>query len=316
VSDKPSYLKAMLTSQTNLYAGLGTFAAAALISMPFGFGVGLLPVLLFLAGEGIASLYVPSSITFRASVDAKHRLQERENAREHLLQEIRQRTPDLGWDANPTSNDGSPVDYGRHNKFSASPAYSSYRTAYQRMLERIQSLKVLANDRRTQLSTGDIERLEEATLDFLSLWLGLLVMDDRASAVNLSDVQQRMDDIDQQLKTAPDGPQRRQFAQARAEYASLLQRHDAMTSKRQSMEATMLAMPDQIEEIYQMIMAAPFSSGMSSKLGESLSRLRLEDELEQELNDDLHGTVAVLPYREPEGDKTPAAQKQAVSTTH
>jgi hypothetical protein len=129
-------------------------------------------------------------------------------------------------------------------------------------------------------------------------------------------VQQRMDDIDQQLKTAPDGPQRRQFAQARAEYASLLQRHDAMTSKRQSMEATMLAMPDQIEEIYQMIMAAPFSSGMSSKLGESLSRLRLEDELEQELNDDLHGTVAVLPYREPEGDKTPAAQKQAVSTTH
>jgi len=61
----------------------------------------------------------------------------------------------------------------------------------------------------------------------------------------------------------------------------------------------MMAMPDQIEEIYQMIMASPFSSSLSSKLDESLSRLRLEDELQQELNDDLHDSVPSLPDRPP-----------------
>jgi len=56
-------------------------------------------------------------------------------------------------------------------------------------------------------------------------------------------------------------------------------------------------MPDQIEEIYQMIMAAPFSSSLSSKLDESLSRLRLEDELQQELDDELHQSIPSLPDR-------------------
>jgi hypothetical protein len=35
---KPSYVKEVLTSQTNLYAFLGSLAVGALLSIPFGFG--------------------------------------------------------------------------------------------------------------------------------------------------------------------------------------------------------------------------------------------------------------------------------------
>ena len=55
---QPSYLKEMLASQGNLYAGLSSMAAAALLSIPFGFGIAALPLIAFAAGELIAA-YAP-----------------------------------------------------------------------------------------------------------------------------------------------------------------------------------------------------------------------------------------------------------------
>jgi hypothetical protein len=314
VSEKPSYLRAMLTSQTNLYAGLSSMACGALLSLPFGFGIGLTPILLYLAGGAIASLYLPSSITYRAKVDAEHRRQQREKAQAHLLREIRQRTPYLAWE----NNESIPVELNRSrrdSKTSTPTLYSNYRFAYQRMLERVQSLQLIANDRKTQLSVSDVERLEGATLDFLCLWLGLLVIDDRDRAINVNDVEEKISDIDAELADVTEGAQQRQLKHARAEYNALLGRHRVMLSKRHAMEAAMLGMPDQVEEIYQMIMAAPFSFSMNTKLEESLSRLRLEEELELELNDELQGTSAVVPFREQQRTAGASAQKQTITNT-
>lgn len=304
----------MLTSQANLYAGLSSMACGALLSLPYGLGIGLTPILLYLAGGAIASLYLPASITFRAKVDADHRRQQREKAQAHLLREIRQRTPYLAWE----NNESIPVELNRSRRDSktATPTlYSNYRFAYQRMLERVHSLQMVAKDRKTQLSVSDVERLEGATLDFLCLWLGLLVIDDRDRAINVNDVEQKMDDIDQELDDTTEGAQQRQLKHARAEYTALLGRHRVMLSKRHAMEAAMLGMPDQVEEIYQMIMAAPFSFSMNTKLEESLSRLRLEEELELELNDELQDTAAVLPFREKLVAARSSAQKQTTSNT-
>jgi hypothetical protein len=314
VSEKPSYLRAMLTSQANLYAGLSSMACGALLSLPFGLGIGLMPILLYVAGGAIASLYLPASITFRAKVDADHRMQQREKAQAHLLREIRQRTPYLAWE----NNESIPVELNRSRRESKNTTptlYSNYRFAYQRMLERVYSLRMIAKDRKTQLSDPDVERLEGATLDFLCLWLGLLVIDDRDRAINVSDVEQKMLDIDEEIAGVSDNGQQRQLTHARAEYAALLSRHKAMLSKRHAMEAAMLGMPDQVEEIYQMIMAAPFSFSMNTKLEESLSRLRLEEELEYELNDDLQDATTVVPFREQQHTANAAAQKQPVSNS-
>jgi hypothetical protein len=304
MAEKPSYLRAMLTSQTNVYAGLGSGALGALLSLPFGFGVGLLPVVLYAAITSIASLYVPSSPTFRAGVDAAYRKQQRAVAREHLCREITQRIPGIGWDRNARvalDDDPAGRELQRVNRNAQGMTRDSATCldAYQRMMDRVASLQQVATDRETQLSPQDIERLDDTTLDYLSLWLASLVTDDRNRAVDQDDVRRRIADLDAQLANAGDTPEGRQLRHARADYTALLARQSAMLTKRQAIEAAMMAMPDQIEEIYQMIMASPFSSSLSSKLDESLSRLRLEDELQQELNDDLHDSVPSLPDRPP-----------------
>ena len=63
-----------------------------------------------------------------------------------------------------------------------------------------------------------------------------------------------------------------------------------MLSRMTAIEAAMLSMPDQIEEIYQTIMTAPMSSDLDHRLEESIAKLRLEEEIEAELKGELHST--------------------------
>ncbi len=321
MNDGPSYLKEMLTSQTNVYAGLGSCAAGVLLSLPFGLGLGLLPVLAYAAGAAIASLYVPSSPGFRSRVDARYRRERREAARVELCSQIDKRVPGIDWkDGKVGGDDDTSTRYrqkgGKHLPYVSSEAATCL-AAYRRMCERVNSLQEVANDRRTQMSTDDIERLQETTLDYLSLWLASLVTDDRARAVDQNEVRQRIDALDDQIASAGDTPEARQLRRAKADYSALLARQSAMQTKRQAIDAAMMAMPDQIDEIYQMIMAAPYSSSISSKLDESLSKLRLQEELEQELDDDLRDTVPSLHdrplLRAVPSPALDAARKQAAS---
>jgi hypothetical protein len=325
---KPSYLKALLTSQGNLYAGLGSCAAAALLSLPFGLGIGLLPVLLYATGASIASLYIPGLKSFQDRVDNLFNRQRRTVAREHLCREISLRAPGVVWadeaDASPApvASTPNPTRYrqrGDKNPIAVADEAAGYQSAYRRMCERVSSLKMIAADRQTQMSSDDIERLEDTTLDYLSLWLASLVTEDRSRSVDQDDVRRRIGDLDAQLANAADSPEARQLRRAKADYTALLARQSAMQTKRQAIEAAMMAMPDQIEEIYQMIMAAPYSSSISSKLDESLSKLRLQEELEQELDEDLRDTVPSLPERPilrsvPAGPPADAAARQAAAS--
>ena len=86
--DKPSYLGEMLTSQTNINAGLAAAAAAAVVAIPLGLAGAAIPLVLFGAGEAIASMFVPSSQTFRNFVDRKHRARKREAFVAHLRKQI------------------------------------------------------------------------------------------------------------------------------------------------------------------------------------------------------------------------------------
>ena len=70
-----------------------------------------------------------------------------------------------------------------------------------------------------------------------------------------------------------------------------LNRRGALVGKTVAIDAALASMPDKIEEIYQMVIAAPYSKGMGGRLEDSLSRLRLAEELEQELSFDLSDTL-------------------------
>jgi hypothetical protein len=265
-ANEPSYLREMLTSQTNVYALLGSVAAGLVLSIPFGFGLGAVPLVVFGAGEAIAAMFVPSSPTFRAKVDRRFREQAREGMRAHLEEEIRKRV------GNRNASRGSMAAYGR-------------------MVDRVASMYRIAEDRRTQLSVRDVERLDDATLDYLSVWLAILVIDDRSAAVDLREIERRLETIDRDLGEAKAGMDLRQLQKARAEYAGLVGRHRRMLSRKTALEAALVSMPDQMEEIYQTIVTAPTSSDVGSRLEDAIARLRLEEDVEAELAGELGESV-------------------------
>lgn len=277
---KPSYLGAMLSSQENLYAILGVGAVAAVAAIPFGL-VGLaIPLLALGVGETLAALVVPDLVTFRAKVDEKFRREQRAKYREHILREISSRIPI------------AMSEYRLETTRARSLPAADVRRAngYNNMIERIRSLSSVASDRRTQLGSRELERLHEAAIDYLSLWLARLVIDTREQNVSTDDINREIKQLDTRLRNASPA-EARQLQQARRDYVEMLSRRENMAGKGLAIDAAMLAMPDKIEEIYQMVLGAPFSSGLGDKIEDSLSRLRLEEALEQELSVDLTSQI-------------------------
>jgi len=263
---QPSYLKEMLTSQGNLYAGLGSMAAAALLSIPFGFGFGALPLIAFAAGEFIAAMYIPASITFRDAVDRRFRAKNRASSRSRLLDEIQAR------DKKRT-------------------AFEQTLRTWRRMSDRVESLYRHAAETRTSLPIIEIERLDDATIEYLCIWLARLVMEDRAESINLKEIEQRVAMINRELEAARPGVDVRQLQKAKAEYFALVERHNRMMSRKTAIEAAMLSMPDQLEEIYQTIMTTPASEDVGSRLEDSIEKLRLQEDIEAELSGELEAAL-------------------------
>jgi hypothetical protein len=284
--NQPSYLKEMLTSQGNMYAGLASVAAAVLLSIPFGFGFGAIPLIAFAAGEFIAAMYIPATITFRDAADRRFRARNRAAARNRLLDEIQAR------DKKRT-------------------AFDQTLKTWRKMSERVESLYRHAAETRTNLRIIEIERLDDATIEYLCIWLARLVMEDRAESVNLKEIEQRVAMINRELEAARPGVDARQLQKAKAEYFALVERHNRMMSRKTAIEAAMLSMPDQMEEIYQTIMTTPASEDIGSRLEDSIEKLRLQEDIEAELSGELE---AALPGMVPPLQRTVAKNQQMAKT--
>ncbi len=256
----------MLTSQGNMYAGLGSVAAAALLSIPFGFGIGSLPLIAFAAGELIASMFIPDLITFQDSVDKKFRVSSRENSKKRLLEEIQVRVNKKGM-------------------------FDQTFKTWSRMTDRVNALYRHAADTSTNLPLIEIEKLDDATIEFLCIWLARLVIEDRAESINMKDIQERIAGIDRELTAARSGVDVRQLQKARAEYVAMVERYRRMLSRKTAIDAALLSMPDQLEEIFQTIMTTPLAEGIGSRLEESIEKLRLQEDIDAELSEDLEAAL-------------------------
>ena len=287
----PPYLREFLTSQGNVYALLGSVATAAVLSIPFGFGIGAIPLIAWAAGEAIAAMYIPASITFRDRIDRRYRAAARNASRAHLLEEIGRRIR------------------GRNR-------VDKTLDTYERMAQRVASLYTLAADSATQFSARDVEKLDDASLDFLYVRLALLIIEDRSAAIDLGDIERRVAAIDRELAGQYPGSDVRQLNKARSDYLALAARHRRMLSRKTALEAALIAMPDQMEEIYQTIITAPGSQELGAKLTEAVANLRLQEDIEVELAGDIEDAVPglVVPLRRASATAqraVPAAQRQA-----
>ena len=113
--------------------------------------------------------------------------------------------------------------------------------------------------------------------------------------------------------------QERQLRTALAEYTEVMQRSRRLAVRRSTLEATLLAMPDKMEEVYQLVITAPYSTDMGGKLEESLSRLRIAEEVAAEFDSNVafeleapHAATTAISLRSAAGR---AAQSAATAAT-
>ena len=258
-----SYLKEMVTHQASIGAVLSSVAAGALLSIPLGLGVGAIPILVAVAGEAIAALFVPSSPVFRAAVNRKKRRARRSKARAHLIEQLEART-----------NKGDP----------------HWRT-YDRMNERIDSLKALAENRATALTDPMVEQLQDASVDYLSLWVALLTMRERYNSIDERQLTSRLGRIEHELERAEDAVQRKHLEKAFSDLDGVLQRRKNLWGRAAGVEAAMLKMSDSFEEVYQRVVANPNSGNVAADLHDAVERMRVEEALDFDVDQELEGVL-------------------------
>ncbi len=254
--DKPSYLTAMLLTQTNINVGLATLAGAAVAAIPLGLAGAAIPLVLWGAGVAIASMFVPSTQTFRNYVDKQHRAQKRAAFVAHLraqIDQLTQRNHD-NWDT------------------------------YQRMTERAESITDLRKHRKDVISDRDLERLEDAALDYLSLWLTQLSIDDRLDALGASGVNKQIYAVEEKLKRNADDLRLRK---AKADLDELVKRAERLNRRKTIVDTALLALPDAVEEIYHAAITSPTAGDVASRLQEAVDRLHIEEELDHNLDAEL-----------------------------
>jgi hypothetical protein len=224
-------------------------------SIPLGWA-GLAAVgVVALGTEILAALTIPSLPSFQAAVDREQHQQMRAQRRLQLLSEISNRGDTRALDT------------------------------YQHMASRVQALYQTANDSRTALSRADVDKLEDLTVDYLGLCAANLSLKQRKDNASEEVAAKRIASIEAQLqsRTLPDDEQR-QLRAALNEYTEVLQRARRLAARRSALEATLISLPDKMEEVYQLVITSPYSSEMGSKLEESLSRLRIAEEVASEFD--------------------------------
>ena len=247
-----SYFKEMLTHQVSIGTMLSALSIGALVSIPMGLGIGAIPILMAVAGQAIAALFVPSSPVFRKMVDDRNRKDHRDKAREHLKEQIEARVSesDPNW------------------------------AAYHRMLERLDSLEKLAEMRGNGLDRRMVEQLDDATVDFLGLWLAWLTLRERWDSVDERTLKRRIRQIDQEIEKGHTAAvESHHLNKAKKDLEGILTRRQSLWGRAASLEAVMLAMADTYEEVYQRVMANPTASDVKAQLQEAVERMRVEEQL-------------------------------------
>ena len=280
------YWLSFLTHPVNQAVMLGATAAGVLASLPWGWDALALTMLALAAAEVVGLAIVPGLPSFREAVDRKERAEAREARRNRLLAEI---------DAHGTS---------------------SYARSYQQMNTRVQSLYRMAADPGSALTVREVEQMDDLAVSYLAMCLSDAVMDPGEAGEAAAVAARKLRALEEDLARQPPGrAEEQQLKRARAEYEEVLARHARMRSRRSALEASLVSMPVRMEEVYQMVVAAPASGELGALLEESLSKLRTAEEVTLDLDGLLAESAARTGNRSAAGDaKPPPRVAQAAGT--
>lgn len=263
--NKPSYLSDFLQSPGNVSLLLGGVATAVVLSFPYGLLGAAFPLLGTLALEFVACLFVPDMTTFRHWADTRRGQQHRVEHTQRVMGEIRRRC-------------------------SSPNQFRQYEEDHRAIAQQVASLLELAGKKPGALRLEDLERIADVPSEYLGLHLSLMVMDERTSAIDLKDIHRKLDHIVNQIDDPRAGSDIRQLERARDEYEALIARHQRMLSKRTAIEAAIVALPDQLAEIYQIVMGESTQND-GARLSGAIASLRLRQDIESEIAEDISGAI-------------------------
>lgn len=267
----PSYFSEFFQSPGNVSLMLGGAAIATALSFTHGLLGAAFPLLVTLGIEVIACLFVPDMTTFRRWADTQRKTRARMETTERLLREIQKRC-------------------------SSSNQFQKYLESHRDVMQLVGSVLDIAQKRPGALGLEDRERIAVVPAEYLGLQLSLLVMDERSDAIDLREVNRKRAQIASQIEQPESGMDVQALERAHDEYAALIARHQRMQSKRSAIEAAMVSLPDQLSEIYQIVMGES-SQTDGARLSDAIASLRLRQDIEAEIADDLSG--AILDTRSP-----------------
>ena len=251
-----SYLSAFLGHPRNLLFLAAATCVAMFASIPYGLPALEIAAVTTLGIEILAALFIPDLPSFRASVDARNRGASRLARQTLLVNQLSQRGENRALET------------------------------FEHMRSRVNELYQTAGDSSTTLTTQDVDKLADLTVDYLNLCLVNSSLKECRVQASEPDLRKRIAALQDQLSASSLAPdEERQLQKALAEYVETSNRARRLEVRRNSLEATLVGLPDKLEEVYQLVMAAPFSTEMGSKIEESLSRLRIAEEVSAEFND-------------------------------
>ena len=271
----PSYLSAFLQSPGNVTGVLAGVAASVLMSFPFGMLGAAFPLLVTLGVETVACLFVPDMPSFRRWADQQRRTLSRKEAVDRAFAEISRRCANTNQ-------------------------YQKYLEKFLAVDQRVRSVLDVAERKTGVLRIEDLDRISDVPAEYLGLHLSLLVMDERSKSVDMRDIERKLRQIQSQIESPDVGTDVDELQSARTEYEGLIARHQRMLSKRSSIEAALLTLPDQLAEIYQMVIGNGPQTD-SGKLSDAIANLRLRQDIESELSDDFSGAITQLNQSAPAG---------------
>lgn len=262
-----NFLKEMVGHPASVSGLFGAITAGAIVSIAVGMGPAALPLVFYLGAQAIGALFVPSSPVFREYTLRRKRAEAREASRQHLTDRIKSKAQQADLE-----NWSSLHDYWER---------------YRQMRERLASLGKVAAHSQTSLSSYDLEKLDDATLDYLRLIYARMLLQERINNQDDREIYKQIRDIDQQLGQARSAVDQKRLEQARKDLERMLDRRKALPAKDAAAAAQLLTMSEAFEEVYHRITTDPMSKDVGNYLREATDRLSVEEELEMQVDDEL-----------------------------
>jgi hypothetical protein len=264
------YLKEVLGHPASVSGLLGAITAGALLSLVGGLGPAAIPLLMWGGAEALAALFLPGSPVFREWVDRKRRAERREARRSDLNARIQKKVSALQTEAR----------VGRRGAGPLLDELEDYGTQYARMRERLAAMTRMVNTGQVSVHSTELEKLDDATVDFLRLAWARIVMFERLEDHDERDLARQVKELEHQLSQAATPVEERKLKQAITELNRVMERRRLLPAQDAATRAQLMGMVDAFEELYHHLNTEGGGAEVARYLREATERLHVEEELQ------------------------------------